>query len=97
MCFFFLIFLLTSCWPKTPFVFGEAFSPPQDGEIEAAIFLLLFLFLFLSNFINVESPNKQAEVKLKFSDVITIDYTDMTIQDGIDVKWVYFFFISPKD
>ena len=82
-------FLLTLRWPEMPFFGGETFPPPQDGEIEAAIFVAV-PFFFFKYFINVGSPNKQAEAKLKFSDVITFDYTDMTIQDGIDVKRVYF-------
>jgi hypothetical protein len=28
-------------------------------------------------------------VKLKFYDLITVDYLDMTIQNVIDVKWVF--------
>ena len=39
-------FLLTLRWPEMPFFGGETFPPPQDGEIEAAIFVAVPFFFF---------------------------------------------------
>ena len=43
-------FLLTLRWPEMPFFGGETFPPPQDGEIEAAIFVAVPFFFFFEIF-----------------------------------------------
>ena len=91
-----MFFLFKFTFDRNAIFGGETLSSPQDGEIEAAIIVFPPFFCSLTPPVNVKSPSKQTEVKLKFYDLITVDYLDMAIQNGIDVKWVFFFCLGKR-